>query len=85
MPFVWTINPYRGCEIGCVYCYARYTHEFLQRSARSFETQIYVKKHGIIVQETMEQAVEAFRAMSRGSHPISHMPTHLKYAVARAG
>jgi DNA repair photolyase len=27
---VWSINPYRGCEFGCKYCYARYTHEFLQ-------------------------------------------------------
>jgi DNA repair photolyase len=26
----WTINPYRGCEFGCKYCFARYTHEFLQ-------------------------------------------------------
>src|SRR5260370_1934128 len=29
MRFVWTINPYRGCEFGCKYCYARYTHEFM--------------------------------------------------------
>jgi DNA repair photolyase len=29
MPFRWTINPYRGCEFGCKYCYARYTHEFM--------------------------------------------------------
>src|ERR1700761_6150835 len=29
MPFAWTINPYRGCEFGCKYCYARYTHEFM--------------------------------------------------------
>ncbi|MGI4831644.1 MAG: SPL family radical SAM protein [Janthinobacterium lividum] len=28
----WSINPYRGCEFGCKYCYARYTHEFLQPS-----------------------------------------------------
>ena len=28
----WTINPYRGCEFGCRYCYARYTHEFLHPS-----------------------------------------------------
>ena len=27
VPFEWTINPYRGCEFGCHYCYARYTHE----------------------------------------------------------
>src|SRR5258706_5594998 len=30
MPFAWAINPYRGCEFGCKYCFARYTHEFLQ-------------------------------------------------------
>src|SRR5882762_6153757 len=27
VPFSWTVNPYRGCEFGCQYCYARYTHE----------------------------------------------------------
>lgn len=35
VPFDWTINPYRGCEFGCVYCYARYTHEFMFGLARS--------------------------------------------------
>src|SRR5215472_4654759 len=30
MPFQWTINPYRGCEFGCKYCYARYAHEFME-------------------------------------------------------
>src|SRR5437773_12287852 len=29
MPFGWTVNPYRGCEMSCKYCFARYTHEFL--------------------------------------------------------
>ena len=29
VPFTWSINPYRGCEFGCKYCYARYTHEYL--------------------------------------------------------
>src|SRR5436305_11402769 len=44
MPFRWTINPYRGCEYGCKYCYARYTHEFLERrDPVSFETEIYAK------------------------------------------
>jgi len=44
MPFQWTINPYRGCEFGCHYCYARYTHEFMgMEDGRDFENKIYAK------------------------------------------
>jgi DNA repair photolyase len=43
MPFRWTINPYRGCEFGCKYCYARYTHEFMEMDAFDFEDRIYAK------------------------------------------
>jgi DNA repair photolyase len=43
MPFRWTINPYRGCEFGCKYCYARYTHEFMEMEANDFEDKIYAK------------------------------------------
>jgi len=44
MPFQWTINPYRGCEFGCQYCYARYTHEFMGlEDGRDFESKIYAK------------------------------------------
>ena len=43
MPFQWTINPYRGCEFGCKYCYARYTHEFMEMDVRDFEDKIYAK------------------------------------------
>ncbi len=46
MPFTWTINPYRGCEFACKYCYARYTHEFMEmRHGVDFERKIYVKEH----------------------------------------
>ena len=56
LPFGWSINPYRGCEFGCQYCYARYTHEFLApknedkagpdfRDPRMFERQIYMKEN----------------------------------------
>src|SRR5580700_11350167 len=44
MPFEWSLNPYRGCEFGCRYCYARYTHEFMElRESVDFEDRIYAK------------------------------------------
>ena len=45
-PFTHAINPYRGCEFGCRYCYARYTHEFLEmRDPEEFERKIYFKQN----------------------------------------
>src|SRR5216684_919113 len=44
VPFSWTVNPYRGCEFGCHYCYARYTHEYMELDSADFERKIYVKK-----------------------------------------
>jgi DNA repair photolyase len=44
VPFDWTINPYRGCEHGCIYCFARPFHEFLGfSSGLDFETKIMAK------------------------------------------
>jgi DNA repair photolyase len=44
IPFTFSVNPYRGCEHGCAYCYARPTHEYLGYSAGlDFETKILAK------------------------------------------
>ncbi len=45
VPFAWTVNPYRGCEFGCRYCYARYTHEYMELDGGEFERKIYVKQN----------------------------------------
>ena len=53
LPFTWTINPYRGCEFGCRYCYARFTHEFMGLDdPRAFEDRIYAKAN---VQELLRR------------------------------
>src|SRR5687767_6186098 len=44
VPFEWSINPYRGCEHACPYCYARYTHEFMELDRwEDFDRKIFVK------------------------------------------
>ena len=60
LPFRYSINPYRGCEHGCAYCYARPTHEFLGYDAGlDFESKIVVK----------ENAAQLFRAwLQRAPH-----------------
>lgn len=45
VPFRWTVNPYRGCEFGCRYCYARYTHEYMELDGGEFESKIYAKQN----------------------------------------
>ena len=64
MPFRWTINPYRGCTHGCVYCFARPTHSYLDLNPREdFEREIVVK---VNAPELLR--VELGRASWNGEH-----------------
>jgi len=85
MPFQWTINPYRGCEFGCKYCYARYTHEFMElREGVDFETKIYAKENvaRILRQElTPGRVVGAEIAIGTATDP--YQPAERKFKVTR--
>jgi DNA repair photolyase len=54
LPFTHAINPYRGCEFACRYCYARYAHEFIELTPEDFERKIFFKQNaGWLVQQEL--------------------------------
>lgn len=84
MPFTWTINPYRGCEFGCRYCYARYTHEFMEmRDSMEFEQKIYVKQNvaGLLRHEL--RRVKFDEAIALGTATDPYQPAERRYEVTR--
>ncbi len=84
MPFTWTINPYRGCEFGCRYCYARYTHEFMEmRDGMEFEQKIYVKQHAAGLLRHELRRVKPQEAIALGTATDPYQPAERRYEVTR--
>jgi DNA repair photolyase len=85
MPFTWTINPYRGCEFACKYCYARYTHEFMEmRDGIDFEQKIYVKQHAAELLRQELRRVKPGEAIALGTATDPYQPAERRYEVTRA-
>jgi len=84
MPFTWTINPYRGCEFACKYCYARYTHEFMEmRDGLEFEQKIYVKQHAADLLRHELRRVKPGEAIALGTATDPYQPAERRYEVTR--
>ena len=84
MPFTWTINPYRGCEFGCRYCYARYTHEFMEmRDGLEFEQKIYVKQHAAALLRHELPKVKPHESIALGTATDPYQPAERRYEVTR--
>ena len=84
LPFTWTINPYRGCEFACKYCYARYTHEFMEmRDGAEFERKIYVKQHTADLLRRDLRRVKPGEAIALGTATDPYQPAERRYEVTR--
>jgi DNA repair photolyase len=86
MPFRWTINPYRGCEFGCVYCYARYTHEFLElRDPMDFERRIFVKRKAAeVLVRTLSRTPVGSDQIALGTATDPYQPAERKFGLTRS-
>jgi DNA repair photolyase len=85
VPFAWMINPYRGCEFGCKYCYARYTHEFMElREGLDFERKIYVKQHvAWLLRQELKQ-VRRGQSIAIGTATDPYQPAERKFGITRS-
>ncbi len=84
VPFQWTINPYRGCEYGCKYCYARFTHEFLERrEVDAFETEIYAKDWNRDAFDEELAALKPGDVVGLGTATDPYQPAERKYERTR--
>ena len=84
MPFQWTLNPYRGCEFGCKYCYARYTHEFMELDSQDFEDKIYAKADVARLLKRELVKVKPGERIALGTATDPYQPAERRYGRTRS-
>ena len=85
VPFKWTVNPYRGCEFGCRYCYARYTHEYMELDGGEFESKIYVKQNaGDLAERDLSSEKIWGEHIAIGTATDPYQPAEREFAATRA-
>ena len=85
IPFDRSINPYRGCEHGCIYCFARPTHAYLELSpGLDFETRLFAKTNAVALLKA-ELARPGYRAspMAFGTNTDCYQPVERRYRLMR--
>jgi DNA repair photolyase len=84
LSFAWSINPYRGCEFACRYCYARFTHEYLElRRPEDFERKIFVKQNAPWLLEQELKRVRAGEEIAIGTATDPYQPVERRAKVTR--
>src|SRR5690242_1574225 len=80
-----SINPYRGCEHGCIYCFARPTHAFLGLSpGLDFESRIFVKPEAAkLLTEELAKPGYVCRPMAMGTNTDPYQPAERRFNITR--
>lgn len=84
--FDQSINPYRGCEHGCIYCYARPSHCYLGHSAGlDFETRLYAKTNAAeLLEQELARRNYAAQVIALGSNTDPYQPIERQYRITRS-
>ncbi len=85
IPFSQSLNPYRGCEHGCVYCFARPSHAYLDLSpGLDFETKLYAKTNAAeLLRKELARKGYRCSAISLGINTDAYQPIERRYRITR--
>jgi len=85
LPFDRSVNPYRGCEHGCIYCFARPTHAYLGLSpGLDFETRLFSKDNAAaLLEEALRKPGYQCRPLALGVNTDAYQPVERKLGITR--
>ena len=85
IPFTQSINPYQGCEHGCIYCYARPSHAYLGLSpGLDFETKLFAKANAAqLLRAELSRSDYRCEIISLGANTDPYQPIERKYRITR--
>jgi len=86
VPFTLSINPYRGCEHGCIYCYARPSHAYLNLSPGiDFETRLFAKVNAAdCLREELSKPGYTCSAITIGANTDPYQPAERNWGITRS-
>jgi len=85
LPFTWAINPYRGCEFACKYCYARYTPRVHGTAGRrGLRTKDFVKEHAAGLLRSELKKVKRQEEIAIGTATDPYQPAERRFEITRA-
>jgi len=85
IPFEQSINPYRGCEHGCIYCYARPSHAYLNLSpGLDFETKLFAKTNAVeLLRAELAKPNYRVSPINLGANTDPYQPIERRYKITR--